>query len=86
MFLNDTLLTIMLTANMMATIPNETDSDSRQIEDQINKINITTTTLSPEEEENKFDFADGEYEFKLKYSRKIHLLFSYLKKWNKNGY
>ena len=60
MFLNDTLVMLMVTANMMATIPNGTETDSRQIEDQIPLINSTTTTLSPEEQDNKFDFEDGE--------------------------
>lgn len=59
MFLNDTLVMLMVTANMMATIPNGTETDSRQIKDQIPLINSTTTTLSPEEQENKFDFEDG---------------------------
>lgn len=60
MFLNDTLLMLMYTANIMSTIPNETKSDNHQIEDHLDRINSTTTTLSPEEQENKFDFEDGE--------------------------
>lgn len=63
MFLNDTLLMLMYTANIMSTIPNETKSDNHQIEDQMDRINVTTTTLSPEEKENKFDFEDGENNF-----------------------
>ncbi|XP_051161707.1 inactive pancreatic lipase-related protein 1-like [Leptopilina boulardi] len=61
MFLNDTLLMLMYTANIMSTIPNETKSDNHQIDDQMDRINTTTTTLSPEEQENKFDFEDEWY-------------------------
>lgn len=44
------------TANMMATLPEKTDVKNVSIAE-----NITTTTLSPEEEENKFDLGDQWY-------------------------
>lgn len=57
MFLNETLLLLTYTANVMATLPN--DTNTRNTEVKVELKNITTTTLSPEEEENKFDFEDG---------------------------
>ncbi|XP_012288551.1 pancreatic triacylglycerol lipase [Orussus abietinus] len=59
MFLNESLLVLMYTANMMASLPNETDSKSS--ENGLEPHNQTTTTLSPEENENKFDFEDEWY-------------------------
>jgi hypothetical protein len=53
MFLNETLLVLAYTANMMATLPEEADSKNISATQ-----NVTTTTLSPEEEENKFDMDD----------------------------
>lgn len=65
MFLNETLVLLTYTANMMASLPNETNTQN------ISKINVvgndnsdlknnySTTTLSPEEEENKFNLEDG---------------------------
>lgn len=58
MFLNDTIMVLMYTANMMATLPNDTDTQ-KGASVEIKRQNFTTTTLSPEEEENKFDFEDG---------------------------
>ncbi|XP_012258087.2 pancreatic triacylglycerol lipase-like [Athalia rosae] len=55
MFLNDTLRMFMFTANLMATLPNGTDSPN-SVGSQAN--GITTTTLSPEERNNRFEFAD----------------------------
>lgn len=52
MFLNETLLVLAYTANMMATLPEKNVSEVQ---------NISTTTLSPEEEENKFDLDDRKY-------------------------
>lgn len=57
MFLNETLVLLTYTASMMATLPNETEPQNTKIE--VNLHNLTTTTLSPEEEENKFNFEDG---------------------------
>lgn len=58
MFLNDTLFVLMYTANMMATLPNETKNEPT-IAPSLSKQSLLTTTLSPEEKENKFDFEDG---------------------------
>lgn len=55
MFLNETLLVLAYTANMMATLPEEGSKNVSAIQ------NISTTTLSPEEEENKFDMDDRKY-------------------------
>lgn len=52
-FLNGTLLALAYTANMMATLPEKTDLKNISVAQ-----NITTTTLSPEEVENKFDLDD----------------------------
>lgn len=54
-FLNETLLVLAYTANMMATLPEKTDPKNISVAQ-----NITTTTLSPEEMENKFDLDDRE--------------------------
>ncbi|XP_012233169.2 pancreatic lipase-related protein 2-like [Linepithema humile] len=56
MFLNETLFVLAYTANMMATLPEKTDSKNISVVQ-----NITTTTLSPEEKENKFDLDDQWY-------------------------
>lgn len=53
MFLNETLFVLAYTANIMATLPEKTDVKNISVAE-----NITTTTLSPEEEENKFDLDD----------------------------
>ncbi|KAL6257487.1 hypothetical protein P5V15_011057 [Pogonomyrmex californicus] len=55
-FLNETLLVLAYTANMMATLPEKTDLKNTSVAQ-----NITTTTLSPEEMENKFDLDDQWY-------------------------
>lgn len=68
MFLNETLVLLTYTANMMATLPNETSSknfSNTNVDghsDSEANNNYLTTTLSPEEEENKFNLEDGEYE------------------------
>lgn len=60
MFLNETLLVLIYTANMMANLPNETDSRNNEIDH--GDYNATkTTTLSPEEKDNRFDFEDEWY-------------------------
>lgn len=56
MFLNETLFVLAYTANIMATLPEKTDVKNVSIAE-----NITTTTLSPEEKENKFDLDDQWY-------------------------
>lgn len=48
MLLNETLMVLAYTANMMATLPEKNNSVG----------NVSTTTLSPEEEENKFGLDD----------------------------
>lgn len=50
----------MYTANMMATLPNETKNEAT-IAPTLSKQSLQTTTLSPEEKENKFDFEDGNF-------------------------
>lgn len=78
LFLNDTLLVLMYTANMMANLPNETESQkSGEIEDKLQ--NVTTTTLSPEEEANKFDFEDGR---KTSFSKNLSIFLT-LKNWKR---
>lgn len=52
-FLNGTLLVLTYTANMMSTLPEKTDTKNISAAQ-----NITTTTLSPEELENRFDLDD----------------------------
>ena len=61
MFLNDTILMLMYTANMITTMRNETQIQSPAVH-QVIRHNITTTTLPPEEEENAFDLEDGKNE------------------------
>lgn len=56
MFVNETMLILAYTANMMATLPEKAGSQS--VDNNIEKQNITTTTLSPEEKENQFDLQD----------------------------
>ncbi|XP_053979275.1 pancreatic triacylglycerol lipase-like isoform X1 [Hylaeus volcanicus] len=59
MFLNETMLIFAVTANLVATIK---DKQSLQaVNNHIDIHNATTTTLSPEEEENRFDFQDSWY-------------------------
>ncbi|XP_029155587.1 pancreatic triacylglycerol lipase-like [Nylanderia fulva] len=53
MFLNQTLYVLAYTANMMATLPENTDVKNVSV-----AKNITTTTLSPEEAENTFNLDD----------------------------
>lgn len=57
MFLNDTLLVLMHTVNIMSSIPNET-----VVQNSVNPSgnDVTTTTLSPEERLNTFELADSE--------------------------
>lgn len=55
-FLNGTLLVLTYTANMMSTLPEKTDTKNISAAQ-----NITTTTLSPEELENRFDLDDQWY-------------------------
>ncbi|KAG7212402.1 hypothetical protein KM043_012720 [Ampulex compressa] len=59
MFLNETLLVLAYTANMMATLQEKADIQSAEKNNTV--VNVTTTTLSPEEEENKFDLEDQWY-------------------------
>lgn len=68
MFLNETLFVLAYTANIMATLPEKTDVKNVSIAE-----NITTTTLSPEEEENKFDLDDRKC--RLRFSKKICLIY-----------
>lgn len=57
MFVNETMLILAYTANMMATLAQKEGSKAA---DDIFQNNTTTTTLSPEEKENQFNFADRE--------------------------
>lgn len=59
LFLNETLLVLTYTANIMARLPEQENPTS--LEDSNDFSNLTTTTLSPEEEENKFEFEDQWY-------------------------
>ncbi|XP_034185595.1 pancreatic lipase-related protein 2 [Osmia lignaria lignaria] len=59
MFVNETMLILAYTANMMATLPEK--AGSQAVDNNIEKQNITTTTLSPEEKENQFDLQDQWY-------------------------
>lgn len=59
MFLNETLLVLTYTANIMSRLPPQNKSTA--IVDSNDFSNQSTTTLSPEEEENKFDFEDQWY-------------------------
>lgn len=58
MFLNDTFLLFVYTANIMSTLPNQTN-----INDSANSqgSDVSTTTLSPEERDNRFDPGDGKF-------------------------
>ncbi|XP_031367475.1 pancreatic triacylglycerol lipase-like isoform X2 [Apis dorsata] len=59
MFVNQTMLILAHTAQIMATLSAKAISDVS--ENNNIQINVTTTTLSPEEEENVFDFNDKWY-------------------------
>ncbi|XP_076756831.1 pancreatic triacylglycerol lipase [Xylocopa sonorina] len=59
MFVNTTMLILAYTANMMATLPEK--NNSKAAEANVQRINVTSTTLSPEEEENQFDLMDQWY-------------------------
>ncbi|XP_011688302.1 PREDICTED: pancreatic lipase-related protein 2-like [Wasmannia auropunctata] len=56
MFLNETMMVLAYTANMMVNMPEKTDSGNIS-----EAQNISTTTLSPVEMENKFDLDDQWY-------------------------
>lgn len=58
-FVNGTMMLLAYTANMIATLPEKVGSELG--ENTIDNTNLTTTTLSPEERENQFDFDDREY-------------------------
>lgn len=68
MFLNDTLLVLTYTANMMATFDKMDNGTS--IEGDLDIYNATTT-LSPEEKENKFDFDDRKSMSMIYHSRRF---------------
>lgn len=57
MLLNETMLLFAVYANMIATLPEK--SGSQAVGSNIDGQNVTTTTLSPEEEENQFDLEDS---------------------------
>lgn len=57
MFVNQTMLILAHTAQIMATL--SAKAISGVPENNSIQINVTTTTLSPEEEENVFDFDDS---------------------------
>ncbi|XP_076160509.1 pancreatic lipase-related protein 2 [Ptiloglossa arizonensis] len=59
MILNETMLIIAYTANMIATLPEK--SGIQSVDNNLERNNVTTTTLSPEEEENRFDIDDKWY-------------------------
>lgn len=59
MFVNETMLILAYTANMMATLPEKVGSQAVDV--NIETQNVTTTTLSPEEKENQFDLQDQWY-------------------------
>lgn len=59
MLLNETMLLFAVYANMIATLPEK--SGSQAVGSNIDGQNVTTTTLSPEEEENQFDLEDNWY-------------------------
>lgn len=61
MFLNETLLVLTYTANIMSRLPEQEKLSS--LDDPSDFSNLTTTTLSPEEEENKFEFEDRKSAF-----------------------
>ncbi|KOX67323.1 hypothetical protein WN51_08229 [Melipona quadrifasciata] len=52
-FVNGTMMILAYTANMIATLPERVDENT-----VVDRSNVTTTTLSPEERENQFDFDD----------------------------
>lgn len=59
MFGNGTMFMIFAqTANMITTLSEK--SDTQAVDKAFQRHNVTTTTLSPEEEENQFDFKDSE--------------------------
>ncbi|XP_033196633.1 pancreatic triacylglycerol lipase [Bombus vancouverensis nearcticus] len=58
-FVNGTMMLLAYTANMIATLPEKVGSELG--ENTIDNTNVTTTTLSPEERENQFDFDDQWY-------------------------
>lgn len=58
MLLNETLLVLAYTTNIMANL---SAKDSRSLGGVSEKRNVSTTTLSPEEEENQFDLDDQWY-------------------------
>ncbi|KAK9303172.1 hypothetical protein QLX08_004964 [Tetragonisca angustula] len=55
-FVNGTMMILAYTANMIATLPERVDENT-----VVDRSNVTTTTLSPEERENQFDFDDQWY-------------------------
>lgn len=57
MFVNQTMLILAHTAQIMAALSAKTISGVP--ENNSIQINVTTTTLSPEEKENIFDFDDS---------------------------
>ena len=60
MFGNGTMFMILAqTANMITTLSEK--SDTQAVDKAFQRQNVTTTTLSPEEEENQFDFKDNWY-------------------------
>ncbi|XP_043250444.1 pancreatic triacylglycerol lipase-like [Colletes gigas] len=59
MLLNETVLIFAATANMFATLKDR--PGSQIVDNSLDTRNVTTTTLSPEEEENRFDFKDSWY-------------------------
>lgn len=59
MFVNGTMLILAYTANMMATLAEK--NESQALDNSVQKINVTTTTLSPEEQENQLDLEDRWY-------------------------
>lgn len=58
-FVNGTMMLLAYTANMIATLPEKVGTELG--ENTMDNTNVTTTTLSPEERENQFDFDDREY-------------------------
>lgn len=59
MFLNDTLLMFIYTTSMMASLSNKTENQKST--NELERYNVTTTTLSPEEKANKFGVEDDWY-------------------------
>lgn len=58
MFLNETLFVLAYTVDFMSTLHEKIDMKNVSLAE-----NITTTTLSPEEKENKFDLDDRKCTF-----------------------